>query len=258
MLAERRSHGAADVAGAPQAPAHAYDRIAIPEITPELTCVTLYGGVRPCRARRFKATPPAGLEPGSPFGPNLRAFVLHLRFGQAIPFERLARLMHDPFGLEIGEGALANLLEDSASAFAAPVWPTPPWSPTTPDTSATWTRCSRTPPAPRRAGNSNASSSASGRTRSCSSPTATCPPHQQRLRTGPAPLRGVPEEPAPGSTRGDELFPSRGGAPTSTPTSAPSSKPPDDGASASDALSLSPCKASRRLPLHDAGAPPGA
>ena len=61
--------------------------------------------------------PPAGLEPGSPFGPNLRAFVLYLRFGQAIPFERLERLMRDLFGLEISEGALANLLEDSAPAF---------------------------------------------------------------------------------------------------------------------------------------------
>src|SRR5215213_8301136 len=70
-------------------------------------------------AGRFKATAPAGLEPGSPFGPNLRAFVLYLRFGQAIPFERLARLMRDLFGLEISEGALANLLQDSAPAFAA-------------------------------------------------------------------------------------------------------------------------------------------
>ena len=81
--------------------------------------VVLHGGVCPCCARRFKAAAPAGLEPGSPFGPNLRAFVLYLRFGQAIPFERLARLMRDLFGLEISEGALANLLQHSAQAFAA-------------------------------------------------------------------------------------------------------------------------------------------
>jgi hypothetical protein len=47
---------------------------------------------RPYWARRFKAPPPTGLEPGSPFGPNLRAFVLYLRFGQAITFERLDAL----------------------------------------------------------------------------------------------------------------------------------------------------------------------
>ena len=52
------------------------------------------------------------MPPGSPFGPNLRAFVLYLRFGQAIPFARLAQLMSDLFGLTISEGALANLMED--------------------------------------------------------------------------------------------------------------------------------------------------
>jgi transposase len=118
VLAEQCPHCHADVTGVAQAAAQAYDRIEIPEITPDVTRVTLHGGVCPCCAKRFKASPPAGLEPGSPFGPNLRAFVLYLRFGQAIPFERLARLMHDLFGLEISEGALANLLDDSSPAFA--------------------------------------------------------------------------------------------------------------------------------------------
>src|SRR3954470_14765464 len=117
VLAEQCPHCHADVTGVAQGAVQAYDRIEIPEITPEVTRVTLHGGVCPCCARRFKAPPPAGLEPGSPFGPNLRAFVLYLRFGQAIPFERLERLMRDLFGLEISEGALANLLEDSAPAF---------------------------------------------------------------------------------------------------------------------------------------------
>lgn len=108
----------ADVTGVAQVAVQAYDRIEIPEIKPDVTRVILQGGVCPCCAGRFKATAPAGLEPGSPFGPNLRAFALYLRFGQAIPFERLARLMRDLFGLEISEGTLANLLEDSAPAFA--------------------------------------------------------------------------------------------------------------------------------------------
>src|SRR3954463_4192452 len=118
VLTDRCEHCRADVSAVPQAAVQAYDRIEIPEITPDVTRVTLHGGVCPCCAKRFKASPPAGLEPGSPFGPNLRAFVLYLRFGQAIPFERLARLMHDLFGLEISEGALANLLDDSSPAFA--------------------------------------------------------------------------------------------------------------------------------------------
>jgi len=43
--------------------------------------------------------------------------VLYLRFGQAIPFERLARLLGDLFGLAISEGALANILAQTAPAF---------------------------------------------------------------------------------------------------------------------------------------------
>ena len=116
--AERCGHCQADVRGVCQMAVHAYDRIEIPEIVPDVTRVTLYGGTCPCCARRFKASPPAGLEPGSPFGANLRAFVLYLRFAQAIPFERLARLMSDLLGLQISEGALANMLQESGDAFA--------------------------------------------------------------------------------------------------------------------------------------------
>jgi transposase len=118
VLADRCGHCRADVSAVSQTTVHAYDRIEIPEIVPDVTRVTLHGGVCPCCARRFKAAAPEGLEPGSPFGPNLRAFVLYLRFAQAIPFERLARLMSDLLGLEISEGALANMLEASGSAFA--------------------------------------------------------------------------------------------------------------------------------------------
>jgi transposase len=118
VLADCCEHCRADVSAVPQAAVHAYDRIEIPEIAPDVTRVTLHGGVCPCCRHRFRATPPAGLEPGSPFGPNLRAFVLYLRFAQAIPFERLARLMSDLLGLEISEGALANMLEASGGTFA--------------------------------------------------------------------------------------------------------------------------------------------
>jgi transposase len=117
VLAERCGHCQADVRGVVQSVVHAYDRIDIPEIKPDITRVTLFGGQCPCCARRFRADAPAGLEPGSPFGANLRAFVLYLRFGQAIPFERLERLLLDLFGLEISEGALANLLEAGAPMF---------------------------------------------------------------------------------------------------------------------------------------------
>jgi transposase len=83
-----------------------------------VTRVALLGGMCPCCAKPFKAAPPAGLEPGSPFGANLRAFAIYLRFTQAISFERLSRLFSDLLGLEISEGALVNMLDDSKQAFA--------------------------------------------------------------------------------------------------------------------------------------------
>jgi transposase len=118
VRAEHCPHCAADVATVVQTASERYDRIELPEIKPDVTRVVLHSGVCPCCARRFKAVPPAGLEPGSPFGPNLRAFAIYLRFSHAISFERLARLMSDLLGVEISEGALVNMLDASRSAFA--------------------------------------------------------------------------------------------------------------------------------------------
>lgn len=119
VMAAQCPHCQADISGVPQRALHAYDRIEIPKIEPDVTRVTLHGGTCPCCARTFKAAPPKGLEPGSPFGPNLRAFALYLRFSHAVSFERLARLMSDLLGLEISEGALVNMLEEAGGAFAA-------------------------------------------------------------------------------------------------------------------------------------------
>ena len=66
----------ADVTAVAQVPLHTYDWIEIPEITPDVTRVTLHGGTCPCCRARFKAAAPRAYPPGSPFGPNLRAFVL--------------------------------------------------------------------------------------------------------------------------------------------------------------------------------------
>jgi len=118
VVAALCQHCGTMVSGEPQFACEAYDRIEIPEIKPDVTRVTLYGGTCPCCAKRFKAAPPAGLEPGSPFGPHLRAFAIYLRFTQAISFERLSRLFSDLLGLEISEGALVNMLDDSKLAFA--------------------------------------------------------------------------------------------------------------------------------------------
>ena len=116
--ASQCQHCQADVSGVVQTPVHSYDRIEIPEIKPDVTQVRLHGGVCPCCTKRFRAEPPPDLEPGSPFGANLRAFAIYLRFAHAISLERLSRLMSDLLGLKISEGALVNILDDSRPAFA--------------------------------------------------------------------------------------------------------------------------------------------
>ena len=117
VILDQCPHCRADVTGVAQVALHAYDRIEIPEIKPDVTRVTLFGGTCPCCTKKFKAPPPIGLEPGSPFGPNLRAFVHYLRYDHAVSFERLERLLFDLFTLEISEGALANMLEAAKPAF---------------------------------------------------------------------------------------------------------------------------------------------
>ena len=117
--AERCQGCGADVSGAVQFACESYDRIEIPPIEPEVMRVTLMGGACPCCGKRFKAVAPADLAPGSPFGANLRAFVIYLRSVQGIALARLVILLRDLFGLEISEGALVNILDDSRPAFSA-------------------------------------------------------------------------------------------------------------------------------------------
>ena len=119
VLAQACGRCGAEVSQSPQEPCEVYDRIELPPIAPEVTRVSLHGGVCPRCAGRFKAEAPAGLEPGSPYGPDLRALVLYLRFTQGIGFERLSRLMSDMFGLPISEGALVNILLGARQRFAA-------------------------------------------------------------------------------------------------------------------------------------------
>ena len=112
------AHCGGDVSGHRQIACEAYDHIEIPDINPDVTRVTLFGGTCACRAKTFKAPAPEGMAPGSPFGPNLRALVIYLRFTQGIAFGRLATLLSDILGLEISEGALVNMLDAAQDAFA--------------------------------------------------------------------------------------------------------------------------------------------
>jgi transposase len=103
---------------------HAYDHIDLPPIRPIITRINRHRGVCPCCHKPVAAPVPAGLEPGSPFGPGISSLILHLHITQAVSFQRLSRLMGEVFGLVISEGAIANILaraEAPLLAAAAPI-----------------------------------------------------------------------------------------------------------------------------------------
>jgi transposase len=119
--AECCPHCAASVAQAPQIAVEEYDRIELPEIVVDVTRVVVMGGTCPCCKKRFRAAPPQGLEPGSPWGTSLRAALVYLRMAHAISIERLRGLCRDLFGLDISEGALIGILKDAREPVAETV-----------------------------------------------------------------------------------------------------------------------------------------
>jgi len=87
--------------------------------------------VRPVvvEARRYHATCPIcghgqaaqyapGLEPQRVFGPNLEALVCYFHHTQHISYERLASLFHGLFGLDLSQGAIANIIARAAVRLA--------------------------------------------------------------------------------------------------------------------------------------------
>ena len=109
-VAERCPHCEHVLTAADQVGFHAYDHIELPPIRPVITRIHRHRGVCPSCRRGFSAPPPAGMPPGSPFGSDLVALVLHLHVTQAIGFERLVRLLDEVFGIRVSEGAIANML----------------------------------------------------------------------------------------------------------------------------------------------------
>ena len=109
-VAERCPHCEHALTVADQVGFHAYDHIELPPIRPVITRIHRHRGVCPSGRRGFSAPPPAGMPPGSPFGPDLVALILHLHVTQAIGFERLVRLLDEVFGIRISQGAIANML----------------------------------------------------------------------------------------------------------------------------------------------------
>jgi transposase len=50
------------------------------------------------------------MEPGSRFGNRIAALVTTMRYSDGISYSRMQQMLEEVFGLEISEGAIANLL----------------------------------------------------------------------------------------------------------------------------------------------------
>lgn len=119
--AEACPHCTASLADAPQSVVDRYDRIELPDVLLDVTRVAVWGGTCPCCRKRFRAEPPSGLAPGSPWGPKLRAAIIYLRMRHAVSIARLKELALDLLGLDISEGAIVAILKDAGFAVAETV-----------------------------------------------------------------------------------------------------------------------------------------
>src|SRR5437870_8964019 len=118
-VAERCPHCEHTLTAADQSGFHAYDHVELPPIRPVITRIHRHRGICPSCRRGFSAPPPAGMSPGSPFGPDLTALILHLHVTQAIGFERLVRLLDEVFGIRVSDGAIANMLARAGTPLTA-------------------------------------------------------------------------------------------------------------------------------------------
>jgi len=110
-------HCGTSVAEASQRCRHRYDHIDLPVIRPVVTRVELFGGRCGGCGRRYRAEPPVGLGPGTPFGTGIRSLLLYLHHSHHIGFERLSRMRKELFGLAISEGAIANAFRRTRSGL---------------------------------------------------------------------------------------------------------------------------------------------
>lgn len=98
-----------------------YERLELPPIRPVVTRVERYGGKCGCCGASYHAPVPVGLEPGSAFGKTLEVLITYLRYSHALSYERMSQLMDEVFGVQISEGAIANLLSRVREKLKNPV-----------------------------------------------------------------------------------------------------------------------------------------
>src|SRR5215210_1021114 len=115
----RCAHCQAALGEADQMLAIRFDKVDLPRVAPVVTRVERYAGhCRGCGGTTL-APLPEGLEPGTPFRPNIVALAMYLRFVHHVSYRRLSRLLRELFGLGISEGALDAAFQRGKPRFDA-------------------------------------------------------------------------------------------------------------------------------------------
>src|SRR5829696_5478931 len=115
----RCAHCQAALGEADQTLADRFDKVDLPKVAPVVTRVERYAGHCRCCGATTLAPPPEGLEPGTPFSPNIVAVAMCLRFAHHVSYRRLSRLLRDLYGPVISEGALDAAFRRTKPRFDA-------------------------------------------------------------------------------------------------------------------------------------------
>src|SRR5215208_2393061 len=115
----RCAHGQAALGEADQMLAIRFDKVDLPRVAPVVTRVERHAGHCRCCGGTTLAPLPEGLEPGTPFRPNIAALAMDLRFVHHVSYRRLSRLLRELFGLGTSEGALDAAFQRGKARFDA-------------------------------------------------------------------------------------------------------------------------------------------
>ena len=89
--------------------------VELPPVRPVVTEARRYETTCPRCGHQQAGEYPPGLEPERVFGPRLEALVCYFHHVQHVSYERLAALFRGLFGLDLSQGALANILARAAA-----------------------------------------------------------------------------------------------------------------------------------------------
>jgi transposase len=100
----------ADLSGVPGREVGRSQVVEIPPVRPVVIEARLYEITCPVCGESHRGDYPPGLEPQRTFGPRIEALVAYLQHMQHISYERLEQVMAQVFGLDISQGAIANIV----------------------------------------------------------------------------------------------------------------------------------------------------